>query len=119
VLSKIGTFMSLLHAGRVRINLDARRPGVVVPEHLRAEKALMLEYGRNLPTPIEGLEIDDFGIKAVLSFAGRKSMTFAPWGAVFRIADDNDNGGMWVDDMPDDLEFQRPVEQAPAGGFSN
>jgi len=119
VLSKIATFMGLLQAGRVLVNLDARRPGVVLPAHLLGDKCMTLEYGRNLPTPIVDLEIDEFGIRAGLSFDGKISMTWVPWSAVFRIADRDDNGGFWAEDMPDDLQFERPVERTRRQGWSN
>jgi hypothetical protein len=53
------------------------------------------------------------------SFDGKKSLCFVTWDAIFQIADMDDNGGIWPDSMPDDLEFKNPVDQATAEGTRN
>ena len=67
--SKQDAFLALLREGWTSLHLDARRAGVVVPPHLRSEGHLVLQYGHDLPIPIPDLEIDDYGVRATLSFA--------------------------------------------------
>ena len=104
-------FASLLRAGRVRIHLDARRPGVVLPERFRSKNHLALDYGRDLSIPTVDVEIDGFGIRAVLSFDRAKTVTFIPWGSIFAIGDGKSDGGVWQEDIPDDLHFDQPTNR--------
>ena len=67
--SKQQAFLALLREGWTSLHLDARRPGVVVPEQLRGEPHLVLQYGHDLPIPIPDLEVDDYGVRATLSFS--------------------------------------------------
>jgi hypothetical protein len=58
-----------------------------VPEGVRpkAMDTVTLEYGLNLPVPIDDLEITDSGIRATLSFSRTSAPTFVPWEAVVDI----------------------------------
>ena len=67
--SKQQAFLALLREGWTSLHLDARRAGVVVPQPLRGEPHLVLQYGHDLPNPIPDLEVDDYGVRATLSFS--------------------------------------------------
>lgn len=55
-------------------------PGVVLPEHLLEEELVRLNLvtGRDTPT----VELDDQGIRATLTFSGRRFDCAIPWTAV-------------------------------------
>ncbi|HEX3697101.1 MAG TPA: ClpXP protease specificity-enhancing factor SspB [Polyangia bacterium] len=87
------------------MHLDARRPGVVVPLHLRAEGHLVLQYGHDLPIPIPDLEIDEYGVRATLSFAKTPHRTVVPWSAVYVVACDDGRGVLYHEDVPEDVSI--------------
>ncbi len=93
--TKPEVFQDLLRAGLVRVYLDGREPGVRLPGKYLTEKVVILEYGYGLPKPIEGLEVDDYGIRAVLSFDGEKQRTVVPWSAVTAMCDSAGYGMAW------------------------
>ena len=83
--------------------MDARRPGVVVPDSLRGEPHLVLQYGHDLPIPIPDLEIDDYGVRATLSFSRTAHRTVIPWSAVYVVACDDGRGILYSEDVPQDV----------------
>lgn len=108
-MTKSEAFMDLHGTGLVRVHLDARRTGVVLPSRFLRAKHLTLEYGHNLPTPVEGLEVDGFGIRAILSFERDRSVTFIPWSAVFAVTDQGDVGTFWNADVPEGVRVTETV----------
>ena len=48
----------------------------------------MLQYGHDLPIPIPDLEVDDYGVRATLSFSRTAHLTVVPWSAVYVVACD-------------------------------
>ena len=94
---------ALLEKSEARVYLDARKAGVVLPAHLRAEPQLRLDYSYGFHPPIADLVIDDQGIGATLSFNQRVQPTFIPWPAVYLIADYDGNGAVWQDDIPGEV----------------
>ena len=54
----------------ITIALDGFAPGVTVPEHKRSAW-MALQFGDNMPTPIQGLICDENGIGGTLSFDGK------------------------------------------------
>ena len=118
--SKPEAFAGLLASGHVRVNLDPRRPGVVLPPDRLTDKYLCLDYGRNLATPTTDVEVDGWGIRATLSFGRRLSTTFIPWSCVYAITNVDGVGSVYPDDLPDEIEWvpaQPP--QTRTGGMSN
>jgi stringent starvation protein B len=83
--------------------MDARRPGVVVPDSLRGEPHLVLQYGHDLPIPIPDLEVDDYGVRATLSFSRAAHRTVVPWSAVYVVACDDGRGVLYSEDVPPDV----------------
>ncbi len=74
--SKQDAFLALLREGWTSLHLDARRPGVIVPTHLRGEAHLVLQYGHDLPISIPDLEVDDYGVRATLSFSRAPNLIY-------------------------------------------
>ncbi len=105
--------LELLKVAWVYVHLDPRREGVALPEFLRGEPRLVLQYGYNMPVPMHDLTIDDKGISATLSFRRAPHATFIPWSAVFAMTDGEKHGMVWPDDVPADLEVEAPSKPEP------
>jgi stringent starvation protein B len=101
--SKQQAFLALLREGWTSLHLDARRPGVVVPQQLHGEPHLVLQYGHDLPIPIPDLEVDDYGVRATLSFSRTAHRTVVPWSAVYVVACDDGRGVLDSEDVPPDV----------------
>jgi len=101
--SKQQAFLALLREGWTSLHLDARRAGVVVPEALRGEPHLVLQYGHDLPIAIPDLEVDDYGVRATLSFSRAAHLTVVPWSAVYVVACDDGRGVLYSEDVPPDV----------------
>jgi stringent starvation protein B len=104
--SKHDAFLALLREGWTSLHLDARRPGVIVPAHLRDEAHLVLQYGHDLPIPIPDLEIDGHGVRATLSFAKTPHLTVVPWHAVYVVACDDGRGVLYHEDVPAEVSIR-------------
>jgi stringent starvation protein B len=113
--SKQQAFLALLREGWTSLHLDARRPGVVVPDSLRSEPHLVLQYGHDLPIAIPDLEIDDYGVRATLSFSRTAHRTVVPWSAVYVVACDDGRGILYSEDVPQDVAViaARSASDAP------
>ena len=90
--TKQQAFLALLREGWTSLHLDARRAGVVVPEALHGEPHLVLQYGHDLPIAIPDLEVDEYGVRATLSFSRAAHLTVVPWSAVYVVACDDGRG---------------------------
>jgi stringent starvation protein B len=123
--TKQDAFLALLREGWTSLHLDARRPGVIVPAHLRGEAHLVLQYGHDLPISIPDLEIDDYGVRATLSFQRTPNLTVVPWSAVYVVACDDGRGVLYQEDVPDvsiidrapDRDADLPPEEGHEGVF--
>jgi stringent starvation protein B len=122
--SKQDAFLALLREGWTSLHLDARRPGVIVPAHLRGEAHLVLQYGHDLPISIPDLEVDEYGVRATLSFSRTPQLTVVPWSAVYVVACDDGRGVLYQEDVPEDVSIvaarppsdRGPEADAPAEG---
>jgi stringent starvation protein B len=111
--SKQDAFLALLGEGWTSLHLDARRPGVIVPAHLRGEAHLVLQYGHDLPIPIPDLEVDEYGVRATLSFQKLPHLTVVPWSAVYVVTCDDGRGVLYHEDVPDDVSIVAQSPQSP------
>ena len=117
--SKQDAFLALLREGWTSLHLDARRPGVIVPAHLRGEAHLVLQYGHDLPISIPDLEVDDYGVRATLSFSRTPHLTVVPWSSVYVVACDDGRGVLYQEDVPEDVSIvaaRPPSDRPPADG---
>ncbi len=101
--SKKEVLVALLERSEARVHIDARRPGVRLPDRFLKEGHLLLDYGYRLQPPITDLMVTDDGISATLSFSRIPFETFIPWSAVYLISDFDGNGSVWQEDIPTDL----------------
>jgi len=88
-----------------------------VPEHLKNEAHLVLQYGHDLPIPIPDLQIDEHGVSATLSFARIPWSTVIPWSAVYVVTSGERGGVLYKEDVPGDVSvLAGSANEAPAGG---
>ena len=101
--NKRDTMLALLDRGVVMLHLDPRLEDVQVPEHLSDSPALRLNiaYGFDLA----GLDVDDTGVFAVLSFNRRDFPCDLPWEAVFAMTlpEEGHRGVLWPLSVPLEL----------------
>jgi stringent starvation protein B len=91
--------LDALDRGMVMIHLDARRPGVLVPESLRDEFHLRLNLSYRFDPP--DLTVGEWGVRCTLSFGGRRFKVGVPWSALFAITSHvTQEFWMYPDDMP-------------------
>jgi stringent starvation protein B len=92
----------VLARGMAMIHLDARRPGVVVPDPLRSEAHLRLNLSYRFEPP--DLAIGDWGVRCTLSFSGKRFTVAIPWSALFAITSlAAKEFWMFPEDMPREL----------------
>jgi stringent starvation protein B len=96
-------FLALLKEGWTSLHLDARCPGVIVPESFRGDAHLVLQYGHDLPILIPDLEVDEYGVRATLSFSRAPILTVVPWSAVYAVACVDGRGVLYQEDVPADV----------------
>lgn len=111
--SKKEVIQALLERAEARVHLDGRREGVILPDHLRGDGHVRLDYGYGFSPPIPDLVIDDQGIHATLSFRRVPFRTFVPWSSIYLIADFDGNGAVWQEDLPKDLVDETETEGLP------
>lgn len=74
------TVTEFASVGEVLLILDARQPGVLVPESLRGERELRLKFSYRYDTG--GLTIDERGVRQCLRFGGEVAACVVPWAAL-------------------------------------
>src|SRR5713226_5629172 len=100
--------LQALGQGMVMVHLDARRPGVAVPEALKSEPHLRLNLSYRFDPP--DLTVGEWGVRCTLSFSGHRFSVAIPWSALFAISSyTGKEFWMYPDDMPPEL-----VQQAMA-----
>jgi stringent starvation protein B len=98
--------LAFLERGVAMVHLDARRPGVSVPQQYRDEAHLRLNLSYRYG--ILDFEIGDDEVRATLAFGGRSFRCVLPWDAIFGITSQTSGDGqVWPEDLP--------VEVATAG----
>lgn len=118
--TKPQAFLALLKEGWTSLHLDARRIGVLVPQGLRGQAHLVLQYGHDLPISIPDLEVDEDGVHATLSFSRMPQRTFVPWSAVYAITcndprSSNDGRGvLYPEDVPQEVAVMAAPEAQDA-----
>lgn len=100
--SKKERLLASLDKGMTMIHLDARRPGVLVPEHLKGEPHLLLNISYRFDPP--DLSVGEWGIRSTLTFAGDRFTVAIPWSALYAISS-HVSKEFWVfpEDMPAEL----------------
>ncbi len=93
------------------IYLDARRPGVAVPDHLKGEAHLALNLSYRFTPP--DLTVSEWGVRQTLTFGGVSFTVAVPWSALYAITSHKTQEVfMYPDDMPPELLAAQPPEAA-------
>jgi stringent starvation protein B len=102
--------LAALDQGMVMVHVDARRPGVLVPTHLRPEAHLRLNLSYRFDPP--DLSVGEWGVRSTLTFNGTRFTVALPWSALFAITS-HVSREFWLypDDMPPELVEQTQVTQ--------
>jgi stringent starvation protein B len=91
-----------LEKGMTQLHLDARRPGVLVPDRFRNDHHLVLNISYRFDPP--DLSVSDWGIRETLSFNGVRFIVGIPWSALFGVASlTTREFWLYPDDMPQEL----------------
>jgi len=94
--------LNALNLGMVMVHLDARRPGVVVPQALRGEAHLRLNLSYRFDPP--DLSINEWGVRQSLSFGGSRFSVAIPWSALFAVTSHTTKEfWMFLEDLPPEL----------------
>lgn len=98
--SVLGT---LLEKGVVMLHLDARRPGVRVPDYLKNETWLRLNF--NHAKGRADLVVNDWGIRETLRFQGAWFPVSVPWSAVFAMSlpEHAEQPTIFAEDLPEEM----------------
>jgi len=105
--------LRVLDTGIVMIHCDPRHEGVSLPDFLKADPIVRLNfaYGFQLPS----FEVDDEAISAVLNFNGQQRFCVIPWDSVFAITapEKEHRGWFWRESAPREalLEFFTDAEE--------
>lgn len=119
--SKSELLESLLDRGMVMVTLDARRPGVDVPAQFADDPRLRLNLSYRFQLP---LEMNDWGIRATLTFGGMPHDCKLPWNSVYQMySHATKDQFLFPADVPEDLvqatlahgETPAPPPGAPKG----
>ena len=111
---KKARLLGSLEQGMTMIHLDARRPGVLVPEHLRQEAHLLLNLSYRFDPP--DLAVGEWGVRCTLTFANKRFTIAVPWSALYAISSHlSKEFWMYPDDMPRELLEASPERLAHSG----
>lgn len=114
--------LQALEQGMSQIHLDARRPGVLVPEQFRGEHHLVLNLSYRFDPP--DLSVNDWGVRQTLSFGGSRFTVAVPWSALYGVASlVTREFWMYPDSMPEELasaatekaSLPQPPDEEPQG----
>lgn len=94
--------LEALEEGMTQLHLDARRPGVLVPEKFRGEPHLVLNVSYRFDPP--DLSVGEWGVRQTLSFGGSRYTVAIPWSALYAVASlATREFWMFADDLPQEL----------------
>lgn len=113
---KLEVFIAVLATGKSVFVHFVPHPDDVLPTWLYEERAVCLQFGLNLATPIPDLSFDEEGVSATLSFQGKTSFCSVSWSRVFLIADGNDDdarGAFYPDVAPAELREAAKAREEP------
>lgn len=97
--------------GMLRVLLDPRHDGVIVPSYLRKQSTIALEWGFDLPRPIPDLKLDPEAISGTLCFShgrragvGLRMWCVVPWPAVYALVSETQKAArLWINDAPPEV----------------
>ena len=94
---------TLMEKGVVMLHLDARRPGVRVPEHLKTQSWLRLNF--NHQKGKGDIQVNEWGLRETLRFNGQWSAVAVPWSAIFALSlpEQADAPTIFAEDLPEEM----------------
>lgn len=99
---KKSRLLESLDKGMTMVHVDARRPGVLVPAHLKGELHLMLNVSYRFDPP--DLTVNDWGVRQTLTFQGKRFNVAVPWSALYAVSSHvSREFWMFPEDMPPEL----------------
>jgi stringent starvation protein B len=104
--SKKDVALAFLERSTVRIFLDPRKNGVVVPPWFKNQPQLLLDVGLNTAIAIPDLHLDDDALSCTLSFNRSPFYCVLPWSAVFALVGDEERAVVWPDDVPPEVQLE-------------
>jgi hypothetical protein len=107
--------LALLEESSMFIHLDPRRADVLVPKGFMGQPQLVLQVGLNMAIPIPDLTIDEAGISCTLSFNRSPFWCRIPWHAIYALVGEDGRGGVWPEDVPPEIQQQKPSNAAKGG----
>lgn len=108
-LNKVKLFAEWMKGDHVLVHLDARRPDVDVPKHLKNHPALTLK----LSYLFQGkTEHDDEGITAYLKFSGVYHECRLPWVSLWGMTSADGEAVVWPEDAPSELLQSSFIQEA-------
>jgi stringent starvation protein B len=111
---KKARLLASLEKGMTMIHLDARRPGVLVPDNLKQEAHLLLNLSYRFDPP--DLAVGEWGVRCTLTFANKRFTIAVPWSALYAISSHlSKEFWMYPDDMPRELLEASPERIAQSG----
>ncbi len=107
---KLEAFSRLVDGGTVMVTLDARRPGVSVPEQYAEDAQLNLNFCHDFQIP--DFSYDESGVRASLSFNGRDVWCDVPWDAVYMMRS-HESGDVLIfpSSLPEEIQALLPQIQ--------
>jgi stringent starvation protein B len=106
--SKKDVALALLERSTIRVFLDPRKAGVIVPPWFKTQPQLLLDVGLNTAVPIPDLHLDDEAMSCTLSFNRAPFYCVIPWSAVFAVVGDGDRAVVWPEDVPAEIQLEPP-----------
>lgn len=104
---KYAVFSRFAEKGKVMVTLDARRPGVSVPQRFGEEPQLNLDFSLRFGLP--DFAYDARGVRASLSFQRQPFFCEVPWSAVYALYSHVDNERLtWARSLPSEILDQLP-----------
>lgn len=97
---KLELFDRLMQQEHILLHIDARRPGVSVPDNLASQNALSLK----LSYAFQGETLrDDKQISSYLKFDGEYFNCIIPWTAVWGMSAADGKQTIWPEDVPKEI----------------
>jgi stringent starvation protein B len=112
--TKLQILQVLLNRGSVFVHFDPRKPGSLIPLHLRDKYQVVLQIGLNMPVPIPDLSYSDDHIVGTLSFKGNPFKVRVPMSAVFALVGEDAKGMVWNADMPAEVKAEQEAAERAA-----
>lgn len=108
IYKKADVVRELIATAPIKILVDPRHSGVVVPEQHKGDLPITLDIGHGMAVSIPDLDIGEEGIGATLSFNRKPEWCFIPWAALIGLAQGDVMQIVWHCEPPEEA---RPAKR--------